>query len=201
VLADLVTASGGVSQVRAWATDVALVVGGAAWVAVLGQIAVPLGFTPIPLSLGTLAVLSAGSALGAKRGAAALGLFLVAGAAGLPVFAGHHSGLGLPTLGYVLGYVAAASFAGWAAARGTDRSYWRTLIVMVGASALIYAVGVPYLAVAMHLTLAQAMMQGLVPFLVGDLVKAALAAAVGPVAWGLVKWAGRDRREPRAEGR
>ncbi|MDR2113950.1 MAG: biotin transporter BioY, partial [Bifidobacteriaceae bacterium] len=103
---------------RSRVKDAVWVTAGAAWVALLGQISIPLGFTPVPLSLGTFAVLTAGTALGATRGAAAMVLFLVAGWAGAPVFAGGHSGIGLPTTGYVLGYVAAAALAGRAARRG-----------------------------------------------------------------------------------
>jgi biotin transport system substrate-specific component len=165
---------------RSRALEVALVVAGAAWVAALGQVAIPLGFTPIPLSLGTFAVLTAGAALGPARGAAAMILFAAAGCAGAPVFAGGLSGIGLPTMGYVLGYVVAAGLAGRAARGGLDRSPGRAFVVMAAASAAIYLLGVPYLAWSAGLSLAQAAVQGMLPFLVGDLIKAAAAAALVP---------------------
>ncbi|MDR2565235.1 MAG: biotin transporter BioY [Bifidobacteriaceae bacterium] len=173
--------------------DVALVAAGAAWVAALGQVSIPLGFTPVPISLGTFAVLTAGAALGARRAAAAMTLFLVAGVAGLPVFAAGQSGAGLPTMGYVAGYVVAAALAGWAAQRGFDRSYWRTLGVMALGSAVVYLVGVPYLALAAGLDLRGAVIQGMAPFLVGDLVKALAAAATLPGAWRAVTASGARR--------
>jgi biotin transport system substrate-specific component len=174
----LAQAAGG-SRVK----DAALVAAGAAWVAALGQVAIPLGFTPVPMSLGTFAVLTAGAALGARRAAQAMVLFLAAGVAGLPVFAGGQSGAGLPTMGYAVGYVAAAALAGWAAQRGFDRSHWRTLGVMALGSAIIYLIGVPYLALAAGLGFSGAVLQGMAPFLAGDLVKALAAAAALPGAW------------------
>ncbi|MDR2453928.1 MAG: biotin transporter BioY [Bifidobacteriaceae bacterium] len=176
---------------RSRAAEAVLVLAGAVWVAALGQVAVPLGFTPVPLSLGTFAVLTAGSALGARRGAAAMALFVAAGAAGAPVFAGQQGGLGLPTLGYAVGYIAAAALAGRAAERGWDRSPGATLGVMAAGSALIYLVGVPYLVAAANLGWAAGLSQGVAPFLLGDLIKAALAAAVLPAVWRL---AGRAAR-------
>ncbi|MDR1633544.1 MAG: biotin transporter BioY [Bifidobacteriaceae bacterium] len=174
--------------------DVALIAAGAAWVAALGQLAIPLGFTPVPVSLGTFAVLTAGAALGLRRAVAAMALFLAAGLAGLPVFAGGQSGAGLPTLGYVLGYVMAAALAGWGARRGFDRSYVKNLAVMAAASATVYLVGVPYLMAAADLDLSGGLAQGMLPFLVGDLVKALAAAAALPGAW----WALGGRRRPGA---
>ncbi|MDR2348790.1 MAG: biotin transporter BioY [Bifidobacteriaceae bacterium] len=167
---------------RARVKSAALVLAGAAWVAALGQVSIPLGFTPVPLSLGTFAVLSAGSVLGAKRGAAAMVLFLAAGALGAPVFAGHQSGLGLPTLGYVLGYILAASVAGCAVEGGLDRSTLTATAAMAAASALVYLPGVSYLVLATPLGWADGIAQGMIPFLLGDLAKVVLAVAILPAA-------------------
>ncbi|MDR2372887.1 MAG: biotin transporter BioY [Bifidobacteriaceae bacterium] len=175
VLADLI----GRSRVK----DLALIAGGAAWVAGLGQVSIPLGFTPVPISLGTLAVLTAGAALGARRAAGAMVLFLAAGLAGAPVFAGWQGGIGLPTMGYAVGYVFAAGLAGWAAERRLDRSYWKTAAVMALGSAVIYAFGAPYLAVAAGLTPAQALALGVAPFLIGDLIKTLIGAGLLPGLW------------------
>ncbi|MDR2378202.1 MAG: biotin transporter BioY [Bifidobacteriaceae bacterium] len=163
--------------------DLALIVGGAAWVAALGQVSIPLGFTPVPITLGTFAVLTAGAALGWRRAGAAMVLFLAAGLAGLPVFAGGQSGVGLPTMGYAIGYVLAAALAGRAAERGLDRSWWRWFAVMALGELAIYLIGVPYLAAVAGLSLPAAIAQGLAPFLIGDLVKAGAAAAALPSAW------------------
>ncbi|MDR1800034.1 MAG: biotin transporter BioY [Bifidobacteriaceae bacterium] len=166
--------------------DAAAIGLGAAWVAALGQVSIPLGFTPVPLSLGTFAVLTAGTVLGARRAALSMVLFLAAGLAGAPVFAGGAHGLGVPTLGYLVGYVAGAGLAGWAASRGADRKVAPSLGVMAAASATVYVLGVPYLAWVADLSVRQALMAGLVPFLVGDAIKVVAASALFPAAWKLV---------------
>jgi biotin transport system substrate-specific component len=127
----------------------------------------------------TLGALLAGGLLGARRGAGSLGLYLLAGALGLPVFAGGAAGfehLAGPTGGYLVGLVAAAGIAGWAVERGWARSVPRALAAMLVASAAVFAFGVPWLAVSAGV--GRALQAGLVPFLPGALLKAALAAAV-----------------------
>ncbi|MDR0592986.1 MAG: biotin transporter BioY [Bifidobacteriaceae bacterium] len=168
--------------------DAALIAGGAAWVAVLGQVSIPLGFTPVPLSLGTFAVLTAAGVLGRARAGAAMILFLAAGLAGAPVFAGGQSGVGLATMGYAVGYVFAAGLAGRAAGRaagpaagpaaerGPVRSYWRLVGLMAAGHLAIYLLGVPYLVAAANLGWADGIVQGMAPFLPGDLLKTLAAA-------------------------
>jgi biotin transport system substrate-specific component len=170
----------------AWARSAALVVAGAAWVAGLSQVAIPLGFTPVPLSLGTFAVLSAGAVLGPWRGLAALGLYMAVGVAGGPVFAGGNSGAATATFGYVVGYVGAAGLVGALARRGADRRPWSMFAAMAAGSAVIYLFGVPWLALAADLGPQAALAQGLVPFLPGDAIKAAAAAGAFPVIWRFV---------------
>src|SRR5438105_741107 len=85
--------------------DTALVLGGAAFIGLLAQFAVPLGFTPVPLTLGTFAVLLTGAALGPLRGLISTGVYLLAGMAGVPCFAGHASGYGFASFGYLIGFV------------------------------------------------------------------------------------------------
>jgi biotin transport system substrate-specific component len=186
VLADVLPASR--------AKDVALVVGGAAFVALVGQVAVPLPFTPVPLTLGTFAVLLVGATLGPWRGGAALGLYAVAGLAGAPVFAGGASGWALASFGYVLGYLPAAALVGHLARRGADRSPWRTALAALGATTLVYAAGVPWLMGFAGLGLPEALALGVAPFLVGDAVKAVAAALLLPGTWRLV---GRERGRTR----
>src|SRR3954451_216915 len=102
--------------------DVVLVAGSAAFVGLAAQIAVPLPFTPVPLSGQTFAVLLSVAALGPARGALGMLLYAVAGIAGLPWFAGHQSGWAVPSLGYVLGFVLAAVVVGALARRGAART-------------------------------------------------------------------------------
>ena len=175
VLADLVP--GGLVR------DLVLVGGAAALTGLAAQVAIPLW--PVPVTLQTLTVLLAGAALGPVRGAAAMGLYLAVGAAGVPWFAQQHSGLAFPTLGYVIGFVIAATAVGWLARRGADRTVAGTIGAMVLGNLIIYAIGVPYLAIAIGVDLPQAIGLGAMPFLVGDGLKILLAAGLLPAAWRL----------------
>lgn len=174
------------SRTAAALRDVALVGGGALTVAVVGQVMVPLPFTPVPLSLGTLAVLVVGAALGPARGVASMLVLLAAGLLGAPVFAGGESGWALASFGYALGYVPAAALLGTLARRGDDRSVWRTALAAVAATSLVYVVGVPWLMGFLGLGLGEALLLGVAPFVVGDVVKAVAAALLLPGTWRLL---------------
>ncbi|GGY30949.1 biotin transporter BioY [Streptomyces omiyaensis] len=178
VLADLLPAS----RVR----DVALVLGGAALTGLAAQISLPVPGSPVPVSGQTFAALLVGTALGARRGFLSLALYAVAGMAGVPWFAQGSSGYAMPSFGYILGMMLAATVVGALARRGADRSVLRTAGTMALGSAVIYAVGVPYLALATGMSLGQAVAAGLTPFLIGDALKAALAMGALPAAWKLV---------------
>jgi biotin transport system substrate-specific component len=178
VLADLIPAS----RVR----DVALVVGGAALTGLAAQLSVPVPGSPVPVTGQTFAALLVGTALGARRGVASLALYALAGLAGLPWFAQGGSGFSV-SFGYVLGMILASAAVGALARRGADRNVWRTAGAMLVGEAIIYAVGVPYLAYAAGMPASAAIAAGLTPFLLGDALKAALAMGVLPTAWKLVK--------------
>jgi biotin transporter BioY len=167
--------------------DVALVVGGAAFVGLAAQLSFPLPFTPVPVTGQTFAVLLVGAATGWHRALASMLLYLVAGAAGVPWFAEGTSGVAAPSFGYVVGFVVAASVVGRLAGAGPDRtrSPLRICGLMLLGNALIYLVGVPWLAAALDVSLAKAVTLGLTPFLLGDAVKVALAAGLLPAAWRL----------------
>ncbi|MGW1809791.1 biotin transporter BioY [Streptomyces sp. NPDC002078] len=175
VLADLLPAS----RVR----DAALVVGGAVLTGLAAQVAVPVPGSPVPVTGQTFAALLVGTALGARRGFLSLALYALAGVAGVPWFAGGTSGAASVSFGYILGMLLASAAVGALARRGADRSPLRTAGTMLLGEAIIYAVGVPYLAVAAHLSLSQAVALGLTPFLIGDALKAALAMGALPTAW------------------
>ncbi|MEU9985070.1 biotin transporter BioY [Streptomyces sp. NPDC050856] len=178
VLADLLPAS----RTR----DIALVVGGAALTGIAAQIAVPVPGSPVPVSGQTFAALLVGTALGARRGFLSLALYTLVGMAGMPWFAQASSGYAMPSFGYILGMLLAATVVGALARRGADRSVLRTAGAMAAGSLIIYAVGVPYLALATGMSLPQAVAAGLTPFLIGDALKAALAMGALPAAWKLV---------------
>jgi biotin transport system substrate-specific component len=159
------------------AVDIALVIGASALIAIAAQIAVPIPFTPVPLTLQPLAVLLIGVVLGSRRGAAAAILYLLEGLSGLPVFAQGHGGalwLAGPTAGYLYSYPFAAFIAGWFSERGWGRSG------MLVALAVIYLGGWAWLAMLAGPRAAVAM--GIVPFVIADVVKVAIGAALLPYA-------------------
>ncbi|MFD7277106.1 biotin transporter BioY [Streptomyces sp. NPDC059862] len=178
VLADLFPSS----RVR----DVALVAGGAVLTGLAAQLAVPVPGSPVPVTGQTFAALLVGTALGAGRGFLSLALYALAGIAGVPWFAEGGSGAAAPSFGYVIGLLLAATAVGALARRGADRSPWRMAGAMLLGEAIIYAVGVPYLALATGMSASAAIAAGLTPFLIGDALKAALAMGVLPTAWKLV---------------
>lgn len=186
VLADVLTpATASVTGPRAHIRDAVLVAGGAALTGIAAQLAVPVPGSPVPVTGQTFAALLVGAGLGARRGFLAMALYTLAGAAGLPWFAEASSGAAMPSFGYVLGMLLAATVVGALARRGGDRGPLRTAGTMAVGMALTYAVGVPYLAVAAGMSPSEAVAAGLVPFLVGDLLKAALAMVALPGAWKL----------------
>jgi biotin transport system substrate-specific component len=177
VLADLVP--GGLAR------DIALVAGSAALVGISAQVAIPLPVTPVPITLQTFAVLLSGAALGPMRAAAGMLIYLGVGVAGVPWFSQQTSGWAFPTFGYIIGFVLAAILVGALARRGADRSIIGAIALMVLGNLVIYAVGVPYLAVALSRPLGEAIGLGMTPFLIGDGLKILLAAGLLPAAWRL----------------
>jgi biotin transport system substrate-specific component len=165
--------------------DVLLVVGGAGLVGLLAQISIPLSFTPVPVTGQTLGVLVVGTALGWRRGLAAMVLYAAAGLVGVPWFAGHASGYVGASFGYILGFILCALVCGALAQRGADRSLIRSVPAMVIGEVIMYGVGVAWLALALHVSASTAISLGLTPFLVGDAIKAAIAALLLPAAWNL----------------
>lgn len=175
-------------------TDVALVLAGAALVALLAQVTIPLPIVPITGQ--TLAVLVVGAALGARRGAAALTTYMLAGLAGLPVFAGFTgtiAAVATPSFGFILGFIPAAFLAGWFAERTWDRRPWLAMVGFVAASIVPFLVGVPYMAYILNVVMGAGydlggiIAVGVTPFIAGGLVKAAIAAIVIPAAWRSVR--------------
>src|SRR5215472_9850663 len=193
VLADLV--AGGRSRAVRVALDAALVVGAAAFVGLLAQISFKLSFTPVPITGQTLGVLLAGTALGWRRAAAAMALYAVAGVAGVPWFAEHTAGYASASFGYIVGFFFAAVACGYLAERGADRAVLKSVPAMLVGEILIYAFGCVWLAVDLHLGARATLADGFPPFVVGDAIKAAIAAGLLPVAW---KLAGRRQDQPRA---
>lgn len=161
------------------------------------QISVPLPFTPVPFTLQPMIVLIAGALLGPSLGMTSQILYLAAGCAGLPVFAFSPElpqGIGRllgPTGGYLMAYPLAAFVTGWLARRGFDRRYLTSLAAMAAGLAMIFAGGIIWLTLfapgADGRSLQMALVTGFYPFVLADLLKLCLAAAVMPTLW---RWFG-----------
>lgn len=175
------------SRIAGWLRDLLLIVLGALLVAALAQVAIPLPFTPVPITGQTFAVLLVGAALGSKRGLVSLSLYSLMGLSGLPVFAGGASGIAYslgPTLGYLIGFIAAAYVIGLLAERGLERSVRTSLVLFLVGTLVIYVFGAGWLAVQFGLE--KALTLGVLPFILGDAIKLVLAALALPAAWKLV---------------
>jgi biotin transport system substrate-specific component len=175
---------------RGLTTDLVLITGGALLTAGAAQLAVPLW--PVPITGQTLAVLLVGSTLGAVRGALSMVLYAVLGVVGLPVFSEGASGatvLAGPTGGYIVGFIFAAALTGWLAERKWDRRMLRGLVAFGAGTVVTFAFGLPWLSFALQANLQQTLEWGLYPFIIGGVVKAALAAGLLRGAWGVVEWA------------
>ncbi|MEI6109268.1 MAG: biotin transporter BioY [Actinomycetes bacterium] len=184
----------GAVVVDSWAAkstvrNAVLVVGLTAFTALSAQVSIPLPFTPVPLTLQTFAVLAGAAALGAERAVLAQVLYLVLAVAGAPVLAGGASGGATvvgATGGYLLGFVVASYVVGKIAERGATRKISATVLAYVAGSAVIYTLGALWLAYSTSNSISWAIANGVVPFLVGDAIKAVAAGAVLPAAWKLV---------------
>ena len=183
---------------------IALVCIGAAFIALTANVTVWLPNNPVPITGQTLAVLLVGGALGLRRGALSIALYLALGF-WLPVYAGHASGAqnivgfgsgGLvlgPLGGYLIGFLVAAAIVGRLAELGWDRHIPGAVGAMVIGEIVIYAVGVPWLAFAAHFSPGLAIDKGLTPFVLGDAIKLAIAAGLFPMSWWLVGRRADDR--------
>lgn len=166
-----------------------LVVGFALFTALMAQIEFPLWFTPVPITGQTFAVLLAGAALGWRAGLTSQALYVGLGAVGLPFYSGGNGGWNVvtgATGGYLVGFIAAAALIGYLAEREQDRSIATAMPAFLAGSALIYLFGVTWLAHSLGVGATEAMELGMVPFIIGDLVKVALAGVALPAAWKLV---------------
>lgn len=168
-------------------TNALLIFGASVVTALAAQIAVPLPWTPVPITGQTFAVVLSGAVLGARRAALAQILYLAEGALGLPVFAAGGAGIANllgPTGGYLVAFPIAAAITGTLAQRGWDRHFGTMLVAMLAASTAIFAFGLLWL--ARFVPAGQLLGAGLLPFLPGDLIKSTLAALAFPAAWRLL---------------
>lgn len=166
-----------------------LVIGFAALTALAAQIRIPLGFTPVPLTGQTFAILLSGAALGWRAGASAQALYVAVGLAGFPVFQGGEGGWSYATgatAGYLLGFIISAAAVGYLAEQGQDRRVITAVPAMLAGNTVIYLVGVPWLMHVLGTDLTGGLTAGFAPFVVGDLLKIAAAGLLLPAIWRMV---------------
>ncbi len=181
---------------RAIFYDIVLIVGGSLLIGLCAQLRIWLPFSRVPVTGQTFAVLMIGALLGTRRGCFAVLAYITEGVAGLPVFA---AGVGFAALrgitgGYLIGFVPAAYIVGLLAERGWDRRVGTTILAMISGNMVIYAFGLLWLSYLPGVN--NVLREGLYPFIIGDVLKIALAAILLPSGWKLLGYAGlADKRE------
>ncbi len=170
------------------------IVGAAALSALAAQLSFPVPGSPVPVTAQTLVVLVGAAALGPGRALVSQLLYIAAGAAGLPVFAGHMSGINVligANGGYLVGFLLASVLIGAASRKGADRNVVRELAAFIGGSIVIYVFGAAFLMARFGMSISMALSLGVVPFLIGDAAKMAIASSVLPTTWRLLGRVGR----------
>ena len=169
--------------------DIGLILTGAALTAGLAQVRIPLPFSPVPVTGQTFAVLLVGAGLGAKRATASMALYLSLGILEWPIFASGGSGITYltgATGGYLIGFVAAAYLIGWLSERGLERNFRTALIPFIVGNAVIYLFGILWLPNYVG-SIQEAVNLGMMPFLIGDVIKLVLAGITLPTVWKFIR--------------
>ena len=173
---------------RSVVRDAGLVLVAALLTALCAQVEIPVPGSPVPISGQTFAVLLTGAALGARRGALGQALYVALGLA-LPFYSGGDSGPSVlfgATGGYLFGFIIAGYVVGRLAEMRQDRTFLRAFPAFTAGQIVIFGLGVPWLAISAGLSPAEAIDAGFTPFIVGGLLKSALAGLLLPAAWKLV---------------
>ncbi|CAN5618288.1 biotin transporter BioY [soil metagenome] len=188
-----------------WQRNLLMIGAGVLLISLSAQVFIPLPFTPVPITGQTFGVLFAAALLGYRRSILTMALYLLIGAIGLPVFAEGASGIArIATVqqgglvlgasgGYLVGFLFAGALVGRLAELGWDRRIGGSLAAMFLGNVVIYLFGLPWLMAALETDAGTALTRGLYPFVLGDVVKLAVAAGVLPVGWWLVKRRSADR--------
>jgi biotin transport system substrate-specific component len=191
-------------RISARIRHIALICLGAVFIALTANVAIRIPGNPIPITGQTLSVLVVGGALGLRRGLLSVAFYLIMGLF-LPVYANQAHGLGTiasfgasgtilsPVGGYLISFLFAAALVGWLAEMGWDRHIGGAIGAMILGEVVIYAIGVPWLAIATYHDLQWAVDKGFLPFVIGDAIKLAIAAGIFPFAWWLVGRRAGDR--------
>ena len=166
--------------------NIGLVVGLTAFTALCAQVSIPLPFTPVPLTLQTFAVLGGAAALGAERAVLAQALYVGLAWLGLPILAEHKGGSEVvfgATGGYLVGFIIASLVVGLISKQGASKNLLGTVAAFAAGTLTIYAFGVSWLAHSTGMSISQAISLGMRPFIVGDIIKAAVAGGLLPFIW------------------
>jgi biotin transport system substrate-specific component len=180
---------------RSAVTDLALIASGTALTALSAQLIIPM--YPVPFTMQTFVVLIVGSTLGTTRGTLSMLLYAVLGLVGLPIFGGASSGAAVlfgASGGYIIGFIFAAALTGWLAQSKWDKKYLGAAVSFVAGGVVIFAFGLMGLSMSLHLGLQDTLAGGLYPFAITEVLKAALATALIPSTWKLVKWIDNKRK-------
>jgi len=168
--------------------NVVLVIAGSMLITLSAKISIPLSFSPVPVTMQTLAILLIGTLYGSKRGSLTVLAYISQGVMGIPVFAKAGSGFAYllgPTGGYLVGFVFAAYITGYFAEKGWGRSFWKTALAMTIGTSFIFILGVSWL--SLSIGLGKAVMIGLVPFVIGAITKIVIANALIPSGWKILE--------------
>lgn len=186
-------------RAASWQRHLLMIAAGTLLIVIGAKISILVPGTPVPITLQTFGVLFAGALLGFRRSLVSVGIYLLLGVVGVPVFASATAGPGLiasfangalvlgATGGYLVGFLLAGPLVGRLAELGWDRRIGGSVAAMLIGNAVIYLIGVPWLMAALGLNLVDGLNAGLWPFLPGDALKVAVAAGLLPVGWWLVK--------------
>ena len=162
------------------------VLSGVILLSIMSQLIIPLYFTPVPISLGSFGVMLIALLYGRKLGTATVLSYVVAGSLGAPFFAGFKAGsLFSPTGGYILGYIAAALILGFLSDKGIAKSYVKTFLSLLLASAVILVLGA--LVLILFVPSKNIFMIGVLPFIPGDMLKVVAATLLFPRLWKFIK--------------
>ncbi len=173
-------------KIHAGLYDLVLIIAGSFLIALSAQMAI--GF-PVPISGQTFAIVMIGALYGARRGGLCVLIYVLEGAAGLPVFANAGFGLAVlsgPTGGYLIGFIIAAYVVGLLAQAGWDRRVWTTVLAMLVGNLIIYGFGLSWLFCLMGFS-SKVLTAGLYPFIIGDILKTAIAAVLLPSGWKILE--------------
>jgi biotin transport system substrate-specific component len=186
-LADFLVPVGIAERMNARLRHIVLIMAGTLFIVITTQ--VHIAIEPVPITGQTFGVLVAGCALGFRRGATSIALYVLIGAIGLPVFAEQHAGMATlvgTSGGYIVGFIVAGALVGRLAELGWDRHIGGSFGAMILGEIVIFAIGLPWLKVVGQFTWEQTIAYGLTPFLAWDALKLTAAALLFPAAWWLI---------------